>query len=142
MEKHIGVTGTRFGMTEAQKARLLEVLRLDDFTHWHHGKCVGVDVETHGFMVEWFPEVHIVIHPPQKTEHEGVALLREGDEIRERKSHFARNRDIVDETGGLIVIPYQMEWQPKGGTWYTHDYAIKQKKPVVVIWPDGTRKLA
>jgi hypothetical protein len=140
MSKSIGVTGTRFGMTAEQKGKLLQVLRTDDFTHWHHGRCIGVDIETHGLMREWFPETYIVVHPPIKTEHEGDPEKYRGDQERHRKSHFARNRDIVDETGGLIVIPFQGKWQPKGGTWYTHDYAIEKCKPVLIIWPDGSTK--
>lgn len=135
MEKHVGVTGTRTGMTEAQKRKFLEVLRTGDFTHWHHGLCVGVDCQTHELMREYFPEVHIVGHPPVKTGLKGEV---ECDALREPKSHFARNRDIVNETGGLIVVPYQMEWQPNGGTWYTHDYAVKTGKPVLIVWPDGS----
>jgi len=32
-------------------------------------------------------------------------------------------------------VPKQMSWQPKGGTWYTHDYAKQTKKPLHVFWP-------
>jgi hypothetical protein len=43
----------------------------------------------------------------------------------------------VDATEVLIVVPLQTEWQPKGGTWYTHDYAQKTGKPVEVFYPKG-----
>jgi hypothetical protein len=62
-------------------------------------------------------------------------------------THFARNRNIVDASDILIVIPYQDEWQPSGGTWYTHDYAVKKGVLVVIIelsgtmrWNSGTEK--
>jgi hypothetical protein len=28
-----------------------------------------------------------------------------------------------------------MEWQPRGGTWYTCDHAKKINKPYSIIWP-------
>ena len=46
-----------------------------------------------------------------------------------------RDRTIVEETDVLLVCPKQMERQLKGGTWYTHDYAVKLGKPLSIIWP-------
>jgi hypothetical protein len=37
----------------------------------------------------------------------------------------------------LLVIPFQNEHQNNGGTWYTHDYAVKQLCPTVTFYPDG-----
>jgi hypothetical protein len=76
----------------------------------------------------------VVDHPPITREWEDDFR---GDEERVRKSHFARNRCIVDECDELIVVPIQATWQSRGGTWYTHDYAVKRHKPITIIWPDG-----
>jgi hypothetical protein len=135
MTTDLGITGTRFGATQKQKETLLDVFLKLEFEKFHHGKCRGVDCEAGGLIKKFKPDVKIVLHPPIKTDDEGEA---EGDEIRVRKSHFARNRDIVDECGALIVVPKQSEWQTNGGTWYTHDYALKKGKPVLIIWPDGS----
>jgi hypothetical protein len=137
--KKIGITGTRNGMTEPQRGALVFILRFNwmkegESFEFHHGLCVGVDCESHEMVDVNFPSWTIVGHPPVKTEQMGNVAC---DVLRESKNHFARNRDIVDETEVLIVVPYQDEWQPRGGTWYTHDYAIKRGKPVVIVWPDG-----
>jgi hypothetical protein len=59
----------------------------------------------------------------------------------QRKSHFARNRDIVNECDVLIgTPPYQaiITKETKGGTAYTVNYAAKQGKPALVVYPDGS----
>lgn len=134
----IGVTGTRSGMNKRQKKEFTELLSdllIDCMANnengeFHHGDCVGVDVEAAkiakklGYIV--------VCHPPVKDE---LRAYHNSDEIREPKSYFARNRNIVDETDVLIVVPYQDSHQSHGGTWYTHDYAVKKDKPRHIIFP-------
>lgn len=134
----IGVTGTRSGMNAHQKKELMNFMRLSlaesslvsKGAEVHHGDCVGVDVE----FAELAKELGFktICHPPEKNE---LRAFHKSDEIREPKSYFARNRAIVDECDMLIVIPYQDSHQTHGGTWYTHDYAIKKQKPVYVIFP-------
>jgi len=136
----IGITGTRSGMNAHQKKEfseilgilLIEIIASNGQGEFHHGDCVGVDVEaaeiakTLGFKT--------VCHPPEKDE---LRAYHKSDEFREPLSYFARNRRIVEETDCLIVIPYQNEWQPNGGTWYTHDYAKKKQKPIFLIFPQN-----
>lgn len=130
----IGITGTREGATDYQ---LIEVCKffetLSGDVELHHGDCSGVDIEVAAMAREY--GFKIVCHPPIKTEIQGHFG---GDEIRPPKGYQERDRAIVDETDMLVVVPLQKEWQPKGGTWYTHDYAVKKGKPVLVIFPvDG-----
>ena len=140
----IGFTGTRDGCTGDQFLKLRSTVdkltpTLTDF-ECHHGDCVGADAEFH--EIAQYYGAKIVIHPPTGPADDPLRanceLGHPIHEMREPLSHFARNRAIVDETDVLIVCPAQMEHQPRGGTWYTHDYAIKKKKPVVIVWPDGT----
>jgi hypothetical protein len=127
----IGVTGTREGANEQQ---LLEVIKfmesLGSGHELHHGDCKGVDIQVAAVakVLGW----RIVCHPPKTTEQQGYFG---GDEMREPLGYLQRDRNIVDETEILIVVPLQNEWQPKGGTWYTHDYAKKKNKPVTVFYP-------
>ena len=127
----IGVTGTREGANEQQ---LLEVIKfmesLGSGHELHHGDCKGVDIQVAAVakVLGW----RIVCHPPKTTEQQGYFG---GDEMREPLGYLQRDRNIVDETETLIVVPLQNEWQPKGGTWYTHDYAKKKNKPVTVFYP-------
>ena len=129
----IGVTGTRSGMNSEQKAKINEYIAEMSVSSLeiHHGDCVGVDIE----FAEMFRNISgavIVCHPPVKNE---LRAWHKSDIILEPKSHFARNRDIVDACDVLFVVPYQTSHQSTGGTWYTHDYAVKKGVPVIVIWP-------
>jgi hypothetical protein len=127
----IGVTGTREGANEQQ---LLEVIKfmesLGSGHELHHGDCKGVDIQVAAVakVLGW----RIVCHPPKTTEQQGYFG---GDEMRKPLGYLQRDRNIVNETEILIVVPLQNQWQPKGGTWYTHDYAKKKNKPVTVFYP-------
>jgi len=132
----IGITGTRHGMTELQEVMLEGLLR--PMSSFHHGSCQGVDVQAAQIVGRLFNyKPRIVCHPGPDgdpcQQDSGV-----DDERREPKTHFARNRDIVDETDELYACPREMEEQKHGGTWYTIRYARKKGKPVTIIFPDGS----
>jgi len=134
----IGVTGTRSDLTNKQCTDIIEHLTRvyslcnfdDNRPELHHGDCVGAD--------ESFAEIgrqigfKTVCHPPVDDK---LRAFHASDEVREPATYFARNRNIVDECDVLLVAPYQDEWQSNGGTWYTHDYAKKKSKPLIVFWP-------
>ena len=126
----VGVTGTRSGMNKRQQQEFTDFLNELGSGEFHHGDCVGVDVEAARIAEKlgW----KTVCHPPIKDD---LRAFHNSDEFREPKSYFARNRNIVDETDVLLVIPYQDSHQSHGGTWYTHDYAKKKDKPLHVIFP-------
>jgi len=126
----VGVTGTREGANAYQLAELRTVLTELKGTEFHHGDCKGVDVEAAAIAKDLGYKV--VCHPPKSSEQQGFFG---GDEMREPLGYLQRDRNIVDATDVLLVVPLQNEWQPKGGTWYTHDYAVKTGKPVNVIYP-------
>jgi hypothetical protein len=129
----IGVTGTREGATEYQLNELRSVLTDLKGTEFHHGDCEGVDAQAAAIAREL--GYTIVCHPP---ESDFLRAYFESDEYRIPAGYLKRDRAIVDECDVLLVLPLQMEWQPKGGTWYTHDYAKKKSKPFNVIWPKET----
>jgi hypothetical protein len=132
----IGFTGTRHGMTDAQKDSFFKMIGDLKPLYFLHGDCIGADDDAAHLVSLNDPETVIVALPgPEK---EMRAFNQCSDEVRPVKTHFARNRDIVDETDLLIATPQQDAHQPKGGTWYTVDYALKKGKRVVMIWPDGT----
>ena len=130
----IGVTGTREGATIEQIDQVTAFLQLHqaEGNELHHGDCTGVDVEVAAIAREL--GYRIVCHPPVKAETRGFFG---GDETRVPAGYLERDRAIVDATEVLIVVPLQTEWQPRGGTWYTFDYAQKKKKPVKVFYPKG-----
>lgn len=128
----IGVTGTRSGMNERQLRAVLEFMGGFDpaETELHHGDCVGADAEV-AEMANMLG-MRTVCHPPEKDD---LRAWHVSDETRKPLSYFARNRNIVDETELLLVVPYQDQHQTNGGTWYTHDYAKKKGKAVEVFLP-------
>lgn len=133
---HVGFTGTRYGMSALQKTALRVSLQEIHGDVFHHGDCIGADAEAHTIAVEL--GMKIVIHPPVDERHR--AFCTGHVEIRAALSHFARNRAIVDESEILLVGPLQMERQPYGGTWYTHDYGLKRAKKVMLVLPDGSTR--
>lgn len=130
----IGVTGTRFGMTYEQILALKSILEQASVegAEFHHGDCVGVDVEAAIMAAEL--GFKTVCHPPIKDE---LRAFHASDEMRPPLSYFARNRNIANETNLLIVIPFQDAPQNHGGTWYTHSYAKKKGYETIIIYPDG-----
>lgn len=129
----IGVTGTRSGMNERQRTEFIAFLTEIGTGEFHHGDCVGVDVEAAEIAKSL--GFKIVCHPPVKTD---LRAYHKSDEFRQPDSYLARNRNIVNETDMLIVVPYQNERQDRGGTWYTYDYAVKKGRPFHVIFPNNS----
>lgn len=37
----------------------------------------------------------------------------------------------------MIAAPLEPECQPRGGTWYTYDYARKRRRPTALVTRDG-----
>jgi hypothetical protein len=137
----VGFTGTRFGMTQPQEASFIEVMaQFFEVSEFHHGDCVGADDQAHRYIA-WKVAL-VVIHPPiDETNRARCGYdMDEGDQsIRwmEPLTHFARNRNIVNMTDWLIATPYNGYEENVGGTWYTINFARKQKKNLVIIWPSG-----
>ena len=132
----VGITGTRSGMNDTQlihvRSRLNVIIEYYDIAQFHHGDCVGVDFEAANIAMDEGYE--IVCHPPIK---EDLRAFHNSDEFREPLSYFARNRNIVDESNILFVVPYLNKWEGKGGTDYTFHYAKKIGKETIIFWPDG-----
>ena len=131
----VGFTGTREGLTSAQREALVKVLyRLySDGSEFHHGDCVGADEEAHEIAREIGYEIHI--HPPS------ISRLRafcKGDVVYSPKPYLERNHDIVDASDILVACPAQSYEVLRSGTWATVRYARRVGKPIVIIYPNGS----
>jgi hypothetical protein len=130
---HLGFTGTRKGMTEAQADAVREMLRARGSPWLHHGLCVGADEQAHhiarslGMQIEG--------HPP--TDPRLRAWL-ECDVLNEPLPYRQRNHVIVDRTVELFAAPLGMAEEAGSGTWSTVRYARSLHRLVTIIWPDGT----
>lgn len=135
----VGVTGTRNGMTEAQKVAFTKTIQSFDPVWFGHGDCVGVDDQAATIVHGLFGDDCVIARfPPMGDDSDPLrANNPHFHEEHVKQNHFARNRSIVDASELVIVIPMQYTPQGQGGTWYTYDYARKKRKKVWVIWPNG-----
>lgn len=136
----IGFTGTRNGMTLRQMetfGRLLKTLATEfPGFRFHHGDCKGADKEA--AEIASALGCYVICHPPIDETHR--AFTKCNREYREPKTHFARNRNIVNESRFIIgTPPYfgDITKDTRGGTAYTVMYARQKKKTALVIVPDG-----
>ena len=116
----IGFTGTRQGMSRAQRLqfeRVLEWLGARDCVV-HHGDAVGADSEADQIAHE--RGVPVVAHPATP----GGAL--------------ARNREIVAAVDIVVAAPRLDREERRSGTWATVRYALAAGKPVVLLARDST----
>jgi len=130
---HLGFTGTRKGMTEAQAEAVTELLRARGSPWLHHGMCVGADEQAHylarklGMLVEG--------HPPTDPR---LRIWVRCDVLNEPLPYWMRNHAIVDRTVELFAAPLGDKEEAGSGTWSTVRYARRLHRLVTVIWPDGS----
>ncbi len=129
---HIGMTGTRDGMTKSQGGAFIMLMSRLNPTYLHHGDCIGADADAHELAKAM--SVPSIVHPPSDS---SLRAFKESIEVREEKGYFARNRDIVNESEVLLGFP-KLLVETKGGTWYTINYGRRTKgTEVYIIYPDG-----
>ena len=126
----VGFTGSRHGITDAQAGVLRGLLH--QVAMFHHGDCVGADEAAHDIAREsgcW-----ITGHP---CNLHGMRAHCKCDQLMPPKAPLVRNRDIVNVTNVLIACPETKDEVLRSGTWATIRYSIKEKKPLVIVYPDG-----
>jgi len=133
LEMIVGVTGTTRGMTTAQKQKLVE--NLLGVTDLHHGDCVGSDADAHDLVRLVRPDIKITSHPP--VNHK-LRAFKQADFSWEPKPYLERNKDIARSCQALIATPAGYTELRRSGTWATVRYAVNARKPVLIIYPDGT----
>lgn len=138
--RNVGFTGTRDGLTAAQKAtlkHLLDQLQEDQGTIWfRHGDCVGADEQAHGIASR--SHYQILIHPPEEERFR--AFCEGAFSVLAPKPYRERNLRIVEKSHILLGAPkgFAEEEDPRSGTWMTIRAANNLGVPVRVILPDGS----
>jgi len=131
---HLGITGTRKGLTKAQFKVIKEFITEDNcVTHFHQGDAMGVDTQVTLMFRDLRPEVWIIRHPAIKIMHQAFGPY---DETRERKDYLVRDQDNVNESQYLWAAPNGAEIV-RSGTWATIRMARKKGIPITIIMPDG-----
>ena len=131
---HTSFTGTRHGMTPAQRATFVRLLGELDIGELTHGDCVGADVDAHTMALE--AGIRVRLRPC--TIRDMRAFCEGGEVVAKPGKPLARNRKIVDDGEVLIATPGMMHEQKRSGVWATIRYALQVGREVHVIWPDGT----
>ncbi len=133
--RRVGFTGTRAGMTPAQKWRFRRVLQ---FTEFHHGGCAGADSEAHGIALRKPGRGTVFIHPSNLRGAQAACPGSPQRVIRFKpRDPLIRNRDIVDSVDILIACPRTDTEELRSGTWATVRYARAKEIPIIIIYPDG-----
>lgn len=129
----IGITGTQRGMTEYQRKVVKYLLKkyYDKGAYFHHGDCIGVDVEAADFAKRI--GYHVIAHPCILEEKRG--FYEHNDEIRIPIQPLARNKNIVNYSEIMIVVPKEEKEILRSGTWATYRYLRAEKKLHAIVWP-------
>ena len=139
----VGFTGTRQGMTEAQKVevrayltwhRPISTFQLFKELEAHHGDCVGADDDFNTLAVR--EGYKIIAHPASDTGR--WRAFCKSDVVLLAKPALVRNRDIVDVADVVLATPKSNNEEFRGsGTWAAIRYAFRTGKHFRVIYPDG-----
>lgn len=129
----IGFSGTRIGMSQAQKDILFHILA-EHQGFFHHGDCIGADAEAHDVAAAMACYT-IHVHPPADPR---LRAYKNGHVTHPPKQYFARNADIVNQCQYLIACPLNKN-QQTGGTWNTIKYAMREdiNRKFTIILYDG-----
>ena len=135
----VGFTGTRTGMTKAQREAVQRELAADGkdapVIEFHHGDCVGADAQAHEIAVE--SKISVFLHPPTGDK---LRAFCESDFAYVPKPYLDRNKDIVNDTDYMLACP-RGEETVRSGTWATIRYAVSKGKLVLIIYPDGRTEI-
>ncbi len=140
---HIGFTGTRHGMTDAQR-RMVDIAVCDAIggdvglrVVAHHGDCTGADAQFHVIAEQY--GAMMVGHVPDDDRYRAFCRF---DDERDPLPYMKRNAVIVAEATHMIAAPYASKggiWKGgAGGTWATIRMARHAKKPLIVVFRDGS----
>lgn len=128
-----GFTGTTKGMTPEQLASVQHLFaRLHVL---HHGDAIGADSQAHSLAVDLY--AYIVGHPGPDPARRA---FRACDVTLLPKPFLKRNLDIVNAArDGVVAAPDgKIERFRGSGTWATIRYARRARRPLWIVWPDGT----
>lgn len=133
----IGFTGTREGLNENQKNKIIELL--NQYTSYiiyvYHGDCIGADTDFHKLCADFRNNKNvtliITIMPPDKN---SMREFNKGDIIMPPKSYLERNTDIVINADIMIGCPIDANNEvTRSGTWSTIRKARKMNKVLFVF---------
>lgn len=133
----IGFTGTRKGLTEKQRGRILslvEELSASGCLFCLHGDCVGADAEFDA-LCRSIERARVACLP---CDIFSQRAFTGSTELEPPQRPIERNHKIVDMCDMVIACPSGREEELRSGTWATIRYVKKTSKPLTIVFPDGT----
>ena len=137
----LGFTGTRNGMTDAQRAEVTRQLKRIQPDEVVHGDCVGADDDFDWICEQLgIPGDHRHIRPCTFENMRARCDERRGAKVvAEPKPPMQRNRDIVADADVILATPpNDVPIRRGSGTWATIKFGQRKGIEVVVVAPDGT----
>lgn len=131
----LGLTGTHKGMRDRQKLVVQTIVGFLLPNEAHHGDCIGSDADFHD-IVRAVSSAVIIVHPPINPKKRAN---KQGDFILTPKDYMVRDDDIIAESHLMLATPFEFDERGRGsGTWAVIRHTRKARKPLIIIWPDGT----
>ena len=157
----IGFTGTQRGMTEFQKEKLVEILKLANCKEFSHGDCIGADEQANWIALFNGVRFFSIFPPDNPKKRAFVFNSRHIDSVIGRHSikgifqpngkskieydcevvwmprapYLERNKHIVDNVSLMIACPKEFRNTLRSGTWATIRYAWHTKREITIIPP-------
>ena len=127
----VGFTGTRAGMTEAQKKVVARLLEEHKPSEVHHGDCIGADAQFHQIA----GNIPIVGHPASEVGEQRAFCLN-FSRIHESKPPLERNRDIVTASDIMIATPKESREVLRCQSFNAVRGAIASQRDRVRLWAE------
>lgn len=142
----LGFTGTRKGLTPAQRAALPSVLACLP-ERVLHGGAEGADEEFHKYLYSivnnQYSALSLEIYPTASRAHlwsDDWSIDKCWAEVivHPQMNPLDRNRLIVARCDALLACPAEPKEVIRSGTWMTIRAARKLGKPITLLFPDGS----
>lgn len=129
----IAFSGTQRGMTQAQYRVLRLLLDAEQRDEFHHGDCVKSDADAATMAASIGHRT--IAHPPLDSKKRAH---HKSDVVLEPLDYMVRNAALALVSDILFATPGQAEEVIRSGTWMTIRTMRRLKKPVIIIFPDGS----
>lgn len=134
----LGFTGTRKGLTSAQREALYDWFGTNnEWFEFHHGCCLGADASAADIAYHRNVKGRLVARPcniPSMTSENAIRLSHV---VHDPLPPLDRNKLIVDACDLLLACPGGFKEELRSGTWATIRHARKTDKPRLFFYPDG-----
>lgn len=137
----VGFTGTRTGMTPAQRATVRRVMQARLCVYGtmligEHGDCIGADLDFDLICADL-----LIQRWCRPANLRNLRAHSKAHAISPPMPPMARNRLIVADANEMLACPPGFErLVRKSGTWATIGFAEAARRPITIVYPDGSEE--